>query len=139
MVLDILLQDERDTNAARRFFERLLECLAFKPERIVTDQLGSYKAAWNELSALETVKHVFVKSAARLNNRIERDHEHVRDKQRVSRGWRSPPDALERVLRCRDFVRNVFKRKLGTAGETRVGWQRAFQTWGEVLGSVSPG
>jgi hypothetical protein len=50
------------------------------PERIITDQLGSYKAAWNELPALEAVKHVFVKSAARLNNRIERDHEHVRER-----------------------------------------------------------
>jgi putative transposase len=137
-VLDILVQDARDTNAAKRFFVKLLGNLEFKPETIITDQLGSYKAAWNELPALETVKHVFVKSEARLNNRIERDHEHVRDKQRVSRGWRSPPDQLERVLRCRDFVRNVFKKKRGTAGETRAGWQTAFKTWGEVLASVSP-
>ncbi len=41
MVLDILLQDERDTNAARRFFETLLEGLEFKPEKIITNQLGS--------------------------------------------------------------------------------------------------
>jgi putative transposase len=137
-VLDILLQDERDTEAANRFFERLLEGLEFNPERIVTDKLGSYKAAWNEIPALEAVKHVFVKSDARLNNRIERDHEHVRDKQRVSRGWRSPPDQLERVLRCRDFVRNVFKKKQGTAGKVREMWQIAFQTWREVVASVSP-
>lgn len=97
-VLDILLQDQRDTQAARRFFERLLEGLEFMPERIVTDQLGSYKAAWNQIPGLEPAKHVFVKSAARLNNRLERDHEHVREKQRVSRGWRSPPGVLERQL-----------------------------------------
>jgi putative transposase len=107
------------------------------PEKIVTDQLGSYPSAWNELPALENFKHIFVMSAARLNNRIERDHEPVRDKQRVSRGWRSPPEQLERVLGCRDFVRNVFKKKLGTAGEARAGWQNAFQTWGEVMASVS--
>jgi putative transposase len=138
IVLDILLHDHRDTEAAKHFFETILENLEFKPKRIVTDQLGSYKAAWNELPALEAVKQVFVKSEARLNNRIERDHEHVREKQRVSRGWRSLPEQLERVLRCRDFVRNVFKKKRGTAGEARVGWQIAFQIWGEVVASVSP-
>ena len=138
MVLDILLQDARDTNAAKHFFERLLEGLEFMPEKIITDQLGSYKAAWNELPALEAVKHVFVKSEARLNNRIERDHEHVREKQRVSRGWRSPPAKLEVQLRCRDFVRNVFKSKRGSAGEARDQWQAAFQIWGEVLSSIAP-
>ncbi|NJK45167.1 MAG: IS6 family transposase [Pleurocapsa sp. SU_196_0] len=84
-VLDILLQDDRDTDAAKRFFTQLLEGLEFVPEKIVTDQLGSYKAV-KEVPALEGVKHVFVKSEARLNNRIERDHEHVREKQRSSRG-----------------------------------------------------
>ncbi len=138
MVLDILLQDARNTEAAKRFFETLLEGLEFMPEKIITDQLGSYKAAWNEIPVLEMVKHVFVKSDARLNNRIERDHEHRRDKQRVSRGWRSPPAQLEVQWRCRDFVRNVFKKKRGTAGETRAGWQNAFQSWGVVLASVSP-
>jgi putative transposase len=137
-VLDILLQGNRDTEAARCFFEKLINDHRFVPEKIVTDQLGSYKAALLEVPALENVKHVFVKSAARLNNRIERDHEHVREKQRASRGWRSPPDQLETMLRCRDFTRNVFKRKRGTAGETRDHWHNAFQVWGEVLSSVSP-
>jgi putative transposase len=94
-VLDILLQDRRDTDAAKRFFEQLLEDYAFAPEKIVTDQLGSYEAALKEIPALESVKHVFVKSEARLNNRIERDHEFVRERQRSSRGWRSPTDKLE--------------------------------------------
>jgi transposase-like protein len=49
-------------------------------------QLGSYQAALGERFALENVKHMFEKSAARLNNRIERDHEHVREKQRASLG-----------------------------------------------------
>jgi putative transposase len=137
-VLDILLLEHRDTDAAKRFFEKLLEHHVFVPEKIVTDQLGSYKSALNELPVLENVKHVFVKSAARLNNRLERDHEHVREKQRVSRGWRSPPDVLEAVLRCREFTRNVFKRKQGTAGEARDHWWLAFQVWGEGLARVAP-
>lgn len=137
-VLDILLLEHRDQDAAKRFFEQLLTDHAFVPEKIVTDQLGSYKAALKEIPALEKVKHVFAKSEARLNNRIERDHEHVREKQRSSRGWRSPPDVLEVQLRCRDFTRNVFKRKRGSAGEAREHWRMAFQIWGEVLASVAP-
>jgi transposase-like protein len=108
------------------------------PKKIVTDQLASYKSAFKALSALENVKHVFVKSEVRLNNRIERDHEHVREKQRVSRGWRSPPDVLETVLRCRDFTRNVFKKKQGSAEEARDQWHRAFQVWGAVLARFAP-
>jgi putative transposase len=137
-VLDILLQDTRDTDAAKSFFEKLLVELEFTPEKIVTDGLGAYRAALNEMAALQKVKHVFVKSEARLNNRIERDHEFVREKQRVSRGWRSPPDQLEVVLRCRDFVRKVFKRKRGSVGDDRENWHQAFQTWGEVRSSLQP-
>jgi putative transposase len=86
MVLDILLQEHRDTDAAKHFFEKLIKDHTFVPEKIVTDQLGSYEAAWKQMPAFKNVKHVFVKSEARLNNRIERDHEHVREKQRCSRG-----------------------------------------------------
>lgn len=68
-VLDILLQHERDTSAAKRFFEKLFEGLEFMPEKIVTDQLGSYKAALKEIPDLERVKHVFVKSEATMPER----------------------------------------------------------------------
>jgi putative transposase len=66
MVLDILLQDERDTSATKHFFEKLLEGHELMPEKIILNQLGSYKAAWKELPALETVTHVFVKSEATM-------------------------------------------------------------------------
>lgn len=136
MVLDILLQDTRDTDAAKGFFSVLIKDQTFVPQKIITDGLGSYKSALKEIPAFEKVKHVFVKSEARLNNRIERDHEHVREKQRCSRGWRSPPDALEGQLRCWDFTRNVFKKRRGSAGEARGNRRLAFQVWGEVLSSI---
>ena len=41
VVLDILVQDQRDFNAARRFFRRLLKGLQYVPRVIVTDKLGS--------------------------------------------------------------------------------------------------
>jgi hypothetical protein len=48
---DILLQKERDTKAAKRFFRRLIENNQI-PERIVTDGLQSYEAALKELHEL---------------------------------------------------------------------------------------
>jgi transposase-like protein len=136
-VLDILLLEGRHQDAAKRFFEKLLEDHRFVSGKIITDQLGSYKAAWKQIPALEHVKHVFVKSEARLNNRIERDHEHVHEKQRSARGGCSLSDSLEVQLRCRDFTRNVFKRKQGTPGEARGSCQQAFQVWAEVLSSIT--
>ena len=45
VVLDILVQDRRDANAARRFFRRLLQASQYMPRVIVTDKLRSYGVA----------------------------------------------------------------------------------------------
>ncbi|REE07539.1 transposase-like protein [Paraburkholderia sp. BL27I4N3] len=68
--LDVLLQKRRDKAAAKRFFRRVLRCSPV-PRKIVTDQLRSYPAAKAEIPELAKVKHVFVKAAARRNNRAE--------------------------------------------------------------------
>jgi hypothetical protein len=41
------------------------------PRKIVTDQLRSYQAAKTEIPELASVKHVFVKTAARLNKGLK--------------------------------------------------------------------
>ncbi|MBB5429827.1 transposase-like protein [Paraburkholderia sp. JPY158] len=68
--LDVLVQKRRDKAAAKRFFRRVLRSNPV-PRRIVTDQLRSYPAAKSEIPELAHVKHVFVKAAARVNNRAE--------------------------------------------------------------------
>jgi putative transposase len=37
--LDILMQEQRDGVAAKRFFKRLLQALQYEPKRIITDGL----------------------------------------------------------------------------------------------------
>lgn len=87
--LDILLQKRRDKAAARRFFQRVLRsCPA--PRKIVTDQLRGYPAAKAEISELASVKHVFVKAPARVNNRAENSHQLTRERERRMRGFRDP-------------------------------------------------
>ncbi|MDH6153269.1 IS6 family transposase [Paraburkholderia tuberum] len=68
--LDVLVQKRRDKAAAKRFFLRVLRSNPV-PRRIVTDQLRSYPAAKADIPELAQVKHVFVKAAARVNNRAE--------------------------------------------------------------------
>ena len=82
-VLDILLQEHRDTGAAKSFFVRLLgEYNA--PEVIHTDKLWSYGAAIRELPVLHTVEHVQVISTARCNNLVEQRAGPIREEWRPS-------------------------------------------------------
>ncbi|MFM0126173.1 IS6 family transposase, partial [Paraburkholderia sp. RL18-101-BIB-B] len=87
--LDILLQKRRDKDAAERFLKRVLRSHPV-PRKIVTDQLRSYAAAKAEISELASVKHVFVKAAARLNNRAENSHQPTRRRERQMQGFRDP-------------------------------------------------
>jgi putative transposase len=73
-VLDILVQEHRDADAAARFFRCLLEHAGEPPERMRTDKLASYAAAKRRLPELDGVEHETVHSAARLNNRVEQNH-----------------------------------------------------------------
>jgi putative transposase len=79
--LDLLLQKRRDKAAAKRFFKRVLRSSPM-PRKIVTDQLRSCPAAKADIPELANVKHVFVKAAARLNNRAENSHQPTRRRER---------------------------------------------------------
>jgi len=85
--LDVLVQQRRDKAAAKRFFRRVLRSTPV-PRRIVTDQLRSYPAAKADIPELAQVKHVFVKTAARVNNRAENSHQPTRRRERQMCGFR---------------------------------------------------
>jgi putative transposase len=85
--LDVLVQKRRGKAAARRFFRRVLRSNPV-PRRIVTDQLRSYPAAKAEIPELADVKHVFVKAAARVNNRAEDSHQPTRRREHQMPGFR---------------------------------------------------
>ncbi|AUT66744.1 IS6 family transposase [Paraburkholderia terrae] len=86
--LDVLLQKRCDKAAAKRFFGRVLASCGEAPRKIVTDQLRSYPAAKAEIPELSGVSHVFVKAAARVNNRAENSHQPTRERERRMRGLR---------------------------------------------------
>ncbi len=77
VVLDILVQARRNATAAKRFFNRLLTGLKYKPKRIVTDGLRSYGVAKREV--LPDVRH---RTSRYLNNRAENSHRPTRRRER---------------------------------------------------------
>jgi hypothetical protein len=60
LVLDILVQERRNADAAGRFFWRLLDRVGEAPDRIVTDKLASYAVAKDRIPALDAVRHTYV-------------------------------------------------------------------------------
>jgi putative transposase len=84
--LDVLVQKRRDKAAAKRFFRRVLRSNPV-PRKIVTDQLRSYPAAKADIPELAHVKHVFVKAAARVNNRAENSHQPTRRREHQMCGF----------------------------------------------------
>jgi len=136
----VLLQQRRDKAAAKRFFKRVLRSNPV-PRKIVTDQLRSYPAAKAEIPALAKVKHVFVKAAARLNNRAENSHQPTRERERRIpqgdflrgvRGFRDPK-RTQKFLSSFGPIRQHFalKRHLLRASLYRKQLAARFVTWRE--------
>ena len=82
-VLDVVVQRRRNTKAATRLLRKLLRNQGVKPERIVTDKLGSYNAALKELG----MKHL-QDVGGRKNNRAEGSHVPNRRRERKSQNFR---------------------------------------------------
>lgn len=126
-VLEILLQSRRDTEAAKRFFERLLDHHDV-PDVIVTDKLGSYAAAITQMIDLESVAHECVRADAHQNNTIEQSHRPTRDQERAQRGFRSLRRAQAFLVAHAGFS-NAFRRSRGRVGalERRENLARSFE------------
>ena len=87
-VIDILFQPRRDRHAAARFFRKLLKRSGRVPHRLVTDRLGSYRAAHRVI--MPSVVHDTTRYA---NNRAEVSHQPTR---RRERHRARPPDTAGR-------------------------------------------
>jgi putative transposase len=100
------------------------------PRKIVTDQLRSYPAAKADIPELTHVKHVFVKAAARVNNRAENSHQPTRRRERLMCGFRDAR-RTQAFLSCFGPIRQHFalpRRKMKAARHRAV-LQERFTTW----------
>jgi putative transposase len=129
-VLDVLVQDRRNTKAAKRFFRKLLKGLRYMPRVLVTDKLGSYSAARREI--LPGVEH---RQSRYLNNRCEVSHQPVRRRERHMRQFKSVRLA-QQFLSTHSTIHNHFqlRRHRLSASEYRAARDRAFDSWRGATG-----
>ena len=137
-VLDILVQAQRNAEAAECFFRRLLDHAGGPPERIRTDKLASYAAAKRRIPELDGVEHEQVHAGARLNNRVEQSHLPTRLREYRMQRFKSMTSAQRFLSTFSRFCHHFrLRRHLLRASEYRTLLQARFDRWRE-LGDVCP-
>ena len=81
--MDVLVSERRNATAARAFFECAMHETGVAPGRVATDKAGCYPPALR--AVLPTVEH---RSSHYLNNGLERDHGHLKQRLRPMRGFK---------------------------------------------------
>jgi len=133
LVLDILVQSQRNQAAARKFLRELLKGLAYVPRVIITDKLASYNAAKREV--LRSVAHRRHKG---LNNRAEHSHQPTRERERRMRRFTSPGHAQRFLAASSPIVGHCRPRRhRRTAAAYRETRAERFQTWHGVTGTLA--
>jgi transposase, IS6 family len=100
-VVDVFLSSRRDTEAARRFFDRAIGTTKVTPAEVVTDKANVYRrvlderapAAWHRIDRYG-------------NNRIEADHGQLKHRLRTMRGLKTDAGASV-VTAGHAFVQNL--------------------------------
>ena len=112
----------------RAVLRKLLKRSGRVPHRLVTDRLGSYRAAHRVI--MPSVVHDTTRYA---NNRAEVSHQPTRRRERHMRRFKSVAQA-RRFLAVHDAVRNLFTigRHRLRAGHQRLLRSRAFVAWNAV-------
>ena len=100
-MVDVYVSQRRATADAAAFFRRAIEATGVVPDEVTTDGAVAYPPAL--ATALPPVLH---ETGKRVQQRIERDHQHLKGRLRPTRGFKTLAGA--RVL-CRGhaFLRNL--------------------------------
>ena len=101
-VLEVLVQSRRDKAAAVRLIKKLLKRHGLLPTVIVTDKLGSYRAALQVIGFAG--RH---EQGLNANNRAENSHQQVRRRERKMQGFKSAASA-QRSVSVHAAVYNTF-------------------------------
>src|SRR5450755_3972626 len=128
-VLDVLVQTRRNKRAALKLMRKLLKKYGFVPDRMVTDDLRSYRAAAGDLGL--ACRH---DRGRWRNNRAENSHQPTRRRKRKMQGFKSAGSA-QRFLSAHAAIQNTFyvQRHLTSARTHRAFRAAAMTTWREAV------
>jgi putative transposase len=131
--LDELVQNRRNTKAAKRLLTRLLRKQGLVPKRMITDKLRSYGAAKRQV--MPGVEHRLHKG---LNNRAENSHVPLRKRERMRQGFRSP-GGLQRFVAIFSAIRNhcVPPHSKRSAFAIHLHRLKAMAQWNAVTGATA--
>lgn len=131
-VLDEIVQNRRNTKAAKRLLTRLLKKQGLPPKRMITDKLRSYGAAKRQI--MPNVEH---RSHKGLNNRAENSHVPLRKRERAMQGFRSS-GGLQRFVSIFSTLRNLFvpPKSRRSAFQIHLHRLNAMAEWKAVAGSL---
>jgi len=104
-VVDVYFSPRRNAAAAQAFFERAISATGVAPTRVTTDKAKCYPPALR--AVLPASEH---RSARYLNNGLERDHSHLKQRLAPMRGFKraAAADTLSRGHGLIQNLRNGF-------------------------------
>jgi putative transposase len=82
-LVDSLLNEKRDMEAAKRFFKQAVAVVGHIPSQVTTDGHTSYSRAIRETIG----SHVQHRTSKYLNNRLEQDHRGIKPRYYPMRGF----------------------------------------------------
>jgi putative transposase len=131
-VLDVLVQSKRNKYAALKLMRKLLKKYCFAPDRLITDDLRSYRAAASALG-IES-RH---ERGRWRNNRAENSHQPTRRRERKMQRFKTAGSA-QKFLSTHAAVYNTFnvQRHLASAQTHRVLRAAATATWREAAAAA---
>jgi len=126
-VIEILVTKHRERRSSKRFFRKALKHQGQAPWQLVTDKLGTYRAAHRDV--FPSVVH---RTGRYENNRAEVSHQHTRDREKQMRGFKSLLQA-QKLLSLHGPIQNLFRvgRHHLKAVHYRFLRERAFLDWRE--------
>jgi len=103
-LVDSMVSEKRDMEAAKRFFKPAVDVVGHTPERVTTDGHDSYPRAIRETLGSD----VLHRTNRYLNNRLQQDHRGIEQRYYPMRGFGSVGSA-SRFCRAFDEVRHFFR------------------------------
>ena len=100
-VVDAYFSARRNAGAAQTFFQRAIDETGVTPERVTTDRAKCYPPALR--AVLPSAEH---RRSRYLNNGVERDHGHLKQRVRPMRGFKCPASAAT-VCRGHGLIQNL--------------------------------